>query len=155
MPSGGPRTPSSPAPASGPGALSQRTDGGPGQKARYMSGGEYGEGEEMMNLQQAAPMSAAPGASRSAGRAARGAPARKAPSLTDPTARPDEPLTAGADFGSGAGSNALVHGGDDMGAVQDMDLQAIVPYLPSLLRMADGDAPEGFKRFVRYLRNVG
>ena len=58
---GGYRRPSSPAPVSGPGALSRRTDG---QGARYMAGGEYGEGQEMMELQTSAPMSQAPSAPR-------------------------------------------------------------------------------------------
>jgi len=53
---GGYRQPSNPAPVSGPGALSQRTDG---QGARYMSGGQYGEGQELMELQTSAPMSKA------------------------------------------------------------------------------------------------
>ncbi len=38
---GGYRAPSSPAPVSGPGALSQRTDGGPTQGAKYVSGLPY------------------------------------------------------------------------------------------------------------------
>ena len=51
---GGYQRPTNPAVSSGPGALAQRTDGGPASKqaARYMSGGEYGEGQELMNLQQ-------------------------------------------------------------------------------------------------------
>ena len=42
---GGYRQPSSPAPVSGPGALSKRTDGNaPSQAARYISGGDNGSG---------------------------------------------------------------------------------------------------------------
>ena len=40
---GGYRTPSNPAPVSGPGSLSQRTDGGPRQVQAEMSGMPYGE----------------------------------------------------------------------------------------------------------------
>ncbi len=105
---GGLRRPARPAPVSGPGALSRRTDGGPTQGARYMRGGKYGEGQEMMGLQQAAPMAAAPRASRPAPSPQRRA-ASSAPlvGLTEPTQRPDEPLTAGMPFGPGPGLESL------------------------------------------------
>ena len=59
---GGYRLPSKPATQSGPGALSQRTDGGPASKqaARYIAGGNYGDGQELMNIQTSAPMAATP-----------------------------------------------------------------------------------------------
>lgn len=100
---GGYRQPSNPAPVSGPGALSRRTDG---QGARYMAGGEYGEGQEMMDLQTSAPMSKAPEQPRA--RRPRGGgqvvqeQMRPTP-LFAPTERPDEPITAGAPFGPGPG----------------------------------------------------
>ena len=100
---GGYRRPSSPAPVSGPGALSRRTDG---QGARYMAGGEYGEGQEMMDLQTSAPMSKAPAQPRpSRSRSARQAvdEAMQVTPLFAPTERPDEPITAGAPFGPGPG----------------------------------------------------
>lgn len=103
---GGYRRPSRPAPVSGPGAMSKRTDG---QGPRYMAGGEYGEGQEMMELQNSAPMS------KTDSRAPRprgGAAARPMPMMNEseqvtplfsPSARPGEPITAGAPFGAGAG----------------------------------------------------
>lgn len=97
---GGYRKPENPAPMSGPGALSQRTDGGPAQGAKYISGLPYGQGQETYNQQTAAPMAAAE-------------PAPAAPtlpsmlSLNDPTQRPDEPLTAGLDIGEGPGSEVM------------------------------------------------
>ena len=105
---GGYRRPSSPAPVSGPGALSQRTDS---QGAKYMAGGEYGEGQEMMDLQTSAPMAKAPElpgmrGSRSA-RQVVDAGMRPTP-LFAPTERPDEPITAGAPFGPGPGPSAPV-----------------------------------------------
>jgi hypothetical protein len=103
---GGYRRPSNPAPVSGPGAMSQRTD--TGQGARYMAGGEYGEGQEMMDLQTSAPMSKAPEVRPSRGRAAQ-VPAPQGPGVTPlfaPTERPDEPITAGAPFGPGPGPQA-------------------------------------------------
>ena len=99
---GGMRRPSNPAPVSGPGALSQRTDG---QGARYMAGGEYGEGQEMMDLQTSAPMAKSPEVKPR--RRAAAPPAMEmgpAPTpLFAPTERPDEPITAGAPFGPGPG----------------------------------------------------
>ena len=100
---GGYRRPSNPAPVSGPGALSRRTDG---QGARYMAGGEYGEGQEMMDLQTSAPMSKTPAQPRpSRSRSARQAvdEAMQVTPLFAPTERPDEPITAGAPFGPGPG----------------------------------------------------
>ena len=100
---GGYRRPSSPAPVSGPGALSQRTDG---QGAKYMAGGEYGEGQEMMDLQTSAPMSKAPAQPRMrqprSGRQVVEEGMSPTP-LFAPTERPDEPITAGAPFGPGPG----------------------------------------------------
>lgn len=60
MARGGRRTPRNPAPVSGPGALSQRTDGGPGQPIRLAPGGAYGERQAAEQLQGAAPMAAGP-----------------------------------------------------------------------------------------------
>lgn len=97
---GGYRKPENPAPMSGPGALSQRTDGGPTQAAQYISGLPYGQGRETYNQQTAAPMAGS-------------APTPPAPelppmlSLNDKTQRPDEPLTAGLDIGDGPGSEVM------------------------------------------------
>jgi hypothetical protein len=98
---GGMRRPSNPAPVSGPGALSRRTDG---QGARYIAGGEYGEGQEMMDLQTSAPMSKAPAAPRPrTGRQVVSEEMAPPTPLFAPTERPDEPITAGAPFGPGPG----------------------------------------------------
>lgn len=99
---GGMRRPSNPAPVSGPGALSRRTDG---QGAKYMAGGEYGEGQEMMDLQTSAPMAKSPEV-RPRRRAAAPPAVEMGPAPTPlfaPTQRPDEPITAGAPFGPGPG----------------------------------------------------
>jgi hypothetical protein len=67
------------------------------QPARYISGLPYGEGQATMQQQQSAPM----------------AGTQSTPSLppitplTAPTERPNEPVTAGMDFGAGPGSEAL------------------------------------------------
>jgi hypothetical protein len=146
---GGMRRPSNPAPVSGPGALSQRTDG---QGARYMAGGEYGEGQEMMDLQTSAPMSkteapaARPRASR--GQAAAAEIARPTP-LFAPTERPDEPITAGAPFGPGPGAAPQLSIAEESA----QEAQMMRRYLPALESIAN--SPEGtptFRRFVRFLR---
>jgi hypothetical protein len=146
---GGYRRPSKPAAVSGPGSMSQRTDGR--QPARYMAGGEYGEGQEMMELQTSAPMSEATAPSPSRGRGG----SRQRPSgppvnpLFSPTERPDEPITAGAPFGEGPGPVTP--------PVQPKpnNLEAVVKYMPDLVRAASSpNAPERFRALVRYLQGV-
>lgn len=53
--------PKNPAPVSGPGKLSQRTDGGPGsgsQPIRVPTGGDYGAAKASEDQQRSAPLSA-------------------------------------------------------------------------------------------------
>jgi hypothetical protein len=69
-----------------------------------MRGGQYGEGQEMMGLQQAAPMAARPKPARPT--TPRPAPVPITP-LGAPTERPDEPLTSGNPFGAGPGPEIL------------------------------------------------
>jgi hypothetical protein len=98
---GGYRAPSNPAAISGPGALSQRTDGGPTQGARYVSGLPYGQGQQTYSNQVAAPMAGNPMTSDSM-------PAMEMPTeLMAPTQRPNEPITAGIDIGDGPGSEIM------------------------------------------------
>jgi hypothetical protein len=105
-PNGGYREPNNPAPVSGPGQLSQRTDGGPQQVQADMSGMPYGENAEFNTMQSMAPMSASPSARspRASARSAKSAGGgMSATPLFAPTQRPDEPVTAGAPFGPGDG----------------------------------------------------
>jgi hypothetical protein len=105
---GGYRQPANPAPVSGPGALSQRTDGGAvdgmqpaqTQSPKYMPGLGYGKGGENMANQQAAPLAGNPTPVTSA-------PAMQAVPLDVPTQRPEEPITSGIDRGPGPGSEAI------------------------------------------------
>lgn len=94
-PQGGYREPSNPAPVSGPGALSQRTDGGPTQGARYVSGLPYGQGQQTYSNQVAATMQG--------NNFAVDMPTE----LMAPTSRPTEPITAGVNIGDGPGSEVL------------------------------------------------
>ena len=110
MARGGYRKPNNPAPVSGPGSLSQRTDGGPAdtQAARYISGLPYGEGQEMMNIQQSAPLAAAPSIEQSSmpsGLAS--AAASPIIPLNAPTQMPDQPITFGSNYGPGPGPSVL------------------------------------------------
>jgi len=94
MAAGGYQQPTNPAPVSGPGALSQRTDGA-GQPAQYMSGLPYGQGQQNMSNQQAATLAGNP------------FPETELPTLTPVTRRPNEPGTTGLDIGAGADSRVL------------------------------------------------
>lgn len=142
---GGKRTPANPAPVSGPGALSQRTDG---QSAQYVSGLPYGEGQQFMDLQSMATMAggAAPTPSTPASVSA---PAM-APSVgfADPTQRPNEPMTTGNPLGPGPGPEVMPRATDD-------NRQRLRAALPTLLRMADlPDTPPATRNAIRYLRGV-
>lgn len=83
---------------SGIGAMSKRTDlNVSNQPARYISGLPYGQGETTYNQQVSAPMAGT-------------APIDGLPSvtpLTAPTTRPNEPITAGVDFGPGPNSSII------------------------------------------------
>jgi hypothetical protein len=107
---GGPRTPSKPAPASGPGRLSQRTDGGPAQKMREMTDQPYGDATAYAQQQQGAPMAATPPVptvpgSQIAAAAQQAAPqgAGATPAFGRPTEQPQTPITDGAAIGPGQG----------------------------------------------------
>lgn len=100
---GGYQQPTNPAPVSGPGALSQRTDGGATegmtQPPKYMPGLGYGKGGNM-EQQTGAPL------------AGNDIPEVTAPAITpvplnEPTQYPEEPLTAGMSFGPGPGKEAV------------------------------------------------
>lgn len=98
-PQGGYRQPSNPAPVSGPGALSQRTDGGATegmtQPAQYISGLPYGQGQETYNMQTSAPMAGNP------------FPSSSILPLSAEDQFPNRPITSGNDLGAGPGSEAL------------------------------------------------
>ena len=114
MTSGGYREPSKPAVQSGPGALSQRVDGGPASKqtARYIAGGDYGDAG-LLPLQQGAPMAATNMPSPQAVKTLQGPDQPQGQQYTPvttldmPTMRPDEPVTSGAAAGPGPGPEAL------------------------------------------------
>lgn len=136
---GGYRRPSNPNQVSGPGALSKRTDGGPGetatQAARYMSGGNYGDGQEMTQIQQGAAMAAAP-------------TAQEVIPFDAPTRRPNEPVTTGIDRGAGEGSSAM----PKLGSLTDDEPDAVA----TVIRQAYAQFPSPhLRRLVEQLNEAG
>lgn len=108
MARGGYRKPMNPAPVSGPGSLSQRTDGGPGD-AKYVSGLGWGEGQKFYDTQVSGndalrkieqPNMPTTGLTNIA-------PSQSLIGLNIPTQMPDIPVTDGADAGAGRGMSAL------------------------------------------------
>lgn len=144
-------TPKNPAPVSGPGALSARTDGGPGssrQPIRPVPGGTYGDRQASIESQQVAPL---PNVASSSGPPPLPAgpdggqgPPMQPNDIFGPTARPGEPITTG--------SVAPDVAPDDPGAA---DLMLIAQRLPALeayaLRPGVSDA---FKIMVKRLRSA-
>ena len=151
---GGKRTPRNPAPVSGPGKLSRRTDGGPAQVNAQMTGMGYGENKDFMQIQKGASMAASP-RSRGAAQAPQGNPMGAIGGgnpLFSETQRPDEPVTAGANFGPGAGGAPAAPVYSERSSD---DLANIKQYLPDLIEAASFvGAPETFKSLVNYLRNA-
>lgn len=93
---------------SGVGKNSKRTDLNVSkQPQRYMSGGSYGEGQELLGLQQSAPMAGSPTTSGTPSVNINRSSSAPVTPLTAPTERPNEPLSAGVDFGPGPGSEVL------------------------------------------------
>lgn len=139
MARGGYRAPSQPAPVSGPGALSRRTDGGPAdsQAASRLPDAKYGEQKDFQEIQGGAPMAQAP------------APPNLIP-LDAPSARPDEPVTAGADAGEGPDSSSLGIPSEDQG-----DLQALLQYLPVLEFMSNQpNAAPSTRAMIRRIKSA-
>lgn len=145
MASGGYRTPTNPAPVSGPGALSRRTDG---QAVRPVTGLPYGENQDLNTQQAAAPM-----AGTTAGQPV--PPLVALPSMTPdlyaPSDRPDEPVTAGASVGPGGGPEILGPPRMPAGPTQ----QRLAGLMPVLARAAEQPyASDELRAVVSYLRSV-
>lgn len=145
---GGYRKPSTPAPVSGPGAHSQRTDGAPRMD---LPDAKYGEAGDFQAIQSGAPMG---GQAAPAGPSGGGGGGMQPPTPLDaPSGDPSQPVTAGADAGAGPGFDAL---GLPNPTDEKADLQRRYgPYLPLLIRRADEPtASAEFRSQVRYLLSV-
>lgn len=147
MARGGYRQPSNPAPASGPGSLSRRTDGGPGQPVRTPTGMPYGEARQLARLQQAAPLAATD--NNSGGASAEAARPNVIP-FGAPTQEPGVPVTNGAALGPGAGPEAL-----GIPDAPSEDLRALLGYLPVWEFMASQPgASSASRNLVRQLKSM-
>ncbi|MGV9850431.1 hypothetical protein ACWDWU_16925 [Streptomyces sp. NPDC003442] len=149
MARGGYRQPANPAPVSGPGALSRRTDGGPSQPVRTPSGGKYGERQALEQLQQSAPLSKTPG-----GDVGNPQPAEDITAgligFDQPSQQPETPVTAGAELGAGPGLEAL-----GLPNEPDEDMRRLLPYIPVLEHMASQPgASKAARNLVRQLKGM-
>lgn len=135
---GGYRAPRHPAPVSGPGSQSRRTDGGPAdrQAARALPDAKYGEQADFQAIQGGAPIA--------------GQPSPQIVPLGAPSMRPDEPVTAGSPLGEGVGPEAA---GIDTRTLDQQDASNYAWFLPLLTFMANqpGAAPST-RALVRQLR---
>lgn len=131
---GGYQAPSKPAAVSGPGSLSARTDGGPGQPLRAATGGDYGDRKATLDQQRGAPLATAGGGGAAP---APGGPPPDPNGIFGPTTRPGEPLTAGIDWGAGPGAPVVPQFADDVNLVVRA-IAAENPHLADyLLALAD------------------
>lgn len=138
---GGQRTPNTPAAVSPPGALSQRTDGGATQAPQVAPGNGYGERKAMLDLQGSAPMQGG-GLSRD-----------MLPPLDAPSARPGEPVTAGADLGAGISAAAAGITSTSATQIDDATRERLLGALPVLMFLASQPkASEQTRQFVRQIR---
>lgn len=142
MAQGGYQPPANPAPVSGPGALSRRTDS---QPQRQLPDAAYGEQATFRTDQAGAPMAASPGAS---GPPVSPVDLSSVVGFNAPTSRPGEPVTAGAAAGAGPGVEALGLSDDD-----DAGIRHLKDSLPALELMANQpNAGRALRQFVRRVR---
>lgn len=121
---GGYREPTNAAPVSGPGALSQRTDG---------------------PMRGPVPGAAAPGETSAS--AAPGPDLSQIVPFGAPSTRPEEPITAGAPFGAGPGPSF------SQAQMDPKTAERLRSYLPILILAASSeDADSATKQYVRQLR---
>lgn len=121
---GGYREPTNPSPVSGPGALSQRTDG---------------------PLHAPVPGSASPSGAPAGGL---GVDTSGLTPLDADTQRPDEPLSAGMSGGPGGGPSVA-----DPATMSEDDRERLRSYLPVLIFQASmPNASPALKQYVRQLR---
>lgn len=141
---GGYQAPAKPAPASGPGALSRRTDG---QPMRQLPNAEYGEQKNYQAMQRAAP-AAESGLDVTAANAPSPVDMSQITPLTADSQFPNEAVTAGAAMGAGPGVDALGLSGRP--SIPANVLASLADMLPTLELMASNPtaSPE-FRNFVR------
>jgi hypothetical protein len=147
---GGYRRPTNPAPVSGPGSHSRRTDG----KQPVMQGagnGSYGDEQAMEQIQAGAAMAQQGGPQMPSGSPQAGAgapnPLDSVVGLGEPSAQPGTPVTDGAAAGLGQGPEAL-----GIPDPNKADAASVAKYLPVWIQVADDpNTPPGFKAVVRHI----
>jgi len=144
MPSGGLHPPANPAAVSGPGALSQRTDGK--QPIMALDKAKYGEQAQFQSIEAGAAIPQQAGAPAPATPVDQGPPPT---GLGEPTQNPNEPVTAGAADGPGPGTAALnLPPGDTAQQLR----QQFGPILPALIAQSQSQyATQAYKDQVQAL----
>jgi len=128
-------------------------DGGAGQSgkqpSRYISGMPYGQGQQLMQQQNSAPMSAPKMGAVSRGEYSE--PMKQLRTLLDETTNPLEPQSTGVDFGRGVGSESMPQ--NLVSDSRPLENEVMVKkYLPAFMNAAKApNAPDSFKGFVNYL----
>lgn len=101
---------------------------------------EYGEGKEFMEIQGGAQMAQSSN------------PFAGVTPLTEPTQRPDEPITAGSPSGPGPGPSAI--GLPSQARERIADLDSLARFMPLMQQYVESGASSGMmKGFLRYLRS--
>lgn len=144
---GGYRRPEHPAPVSGPGRLSQRTDG---QPIQTLPDAAYGEQKTFREIQQGAPMGGSPPAPAGGEPPTPPIDMSRVTPLNAPSQFPEEPVTAGADAGLGVGPSGVFR---DRGP--NPDIERLRQYLPALEIIASmPSASEETRSFYRTLKGM-
>jgi len=119
------------------------------QPARAPTGLPYGEHQALMEQQSAVPLDNAQGRLQAGIDAAQVSPLGPGDALTQPTALPQEPVTAGVPIGPGPGPDAV----PTPMVPQNPDSAELLRYLPMLEALADQpNATYATRNFVRRVR---
>lgn len=131
-------------PVSGPGGFSERTDKAVSEANRSLPNAGYGEQAAYQDQLQGAPVASGSSPDFSS---MFGSPSANVIPFGAESTRPDEPVTAGAAVGPGAGLEAI--GG---GAAVDPTTDKLRAYLPALIFMADNGNSDAARNLVRQIQ---
>jgi hypothetical protein len=122
------------------------------QAPKYIPGMAYGQGQATMQQQQGAKMAGPMPTPAPAPVSAM--PMAEVRPLTAPSDRPDEPVTAGVDFGPGPGSESLMMPQQQQES-NDPDINLVREVFPIIeLWASQVDTSQGTKDYVNYLRTI-
>jgi len=131
-------------PVSGPGQFSERTDKAVGEANRSLPNAGYGEQAAYQEQVSGAPLAES---GQSFGDMFGNAAANVVPFTADSN-RPDEPVTAGAALGAGAGLEAI------SGPNSNPTQEKLRAYLPALQYMADNGNSDAARNLVRQIQGM-